>query len=862
MIVFLLKDELSTELRSKWEEERKGSHEPASLKTFLDFLETRHKILSAMPRRAPTKITHNDPRGKPIKTFATIEESIKTEPVIENDEESTDEVEFTLFNKRQEICGICSVSHRVFTCPIIKQNTREALALIKARELCINCLYKHNIDSCTSKFRCKRCEKKHNTLLHDVIHELDIHMTNIHQTLHSTTHIRRALLAMVIHTPEGDKHLRALIDPGSTTNLLSERGAQIIKCKRERIPHIPMFGVGNTPTGTVSTKTTILIGSLYNNTFQWPINAYITPTVTAVRQISTNTISKWTHLEGLQLADPKFLEGGIVDILIGVNTYADLLESGLIRGQPNEPVAQKTKIGWILAGAYDSEELINFNKILSNIEQTSQNEEILSINTITNDDLAKHLKKFWETEEANLTTKNWSEAEQECEDYFVKTIRRAPDGKLVMRLPFNSDANSPDFLGDSLRQATYRFYQLERRLERNLALKKEYANCINEYIELKHAIEVPMEKYKYIIPHHAVVKESSTTTKTRVVYDASSPTTNGYSLNDRMHIGPPILEDIWKVLLRWRMGKIALTADIEKMYRQFWVDERDTPFQQILWRNNSSEPLKLYELKTVTFGTAGAPFLAIRGLHYIADYVSQENPDLTEIIKKCFYVDDFLKAVDTIEEAIYLKEKITSLFSSFGLNLRKWNSNAPEILTEEAVGVKILPQETTTALGMQWITSTDSLSFKITVQDNNKNCTKRNVLAQIASLYDPLGLLAPIIMRAKVFMQQLWLGKFGWDEELPMNLSQEWDTIKISLQKSASIKIPRWAGYENKNHHASLHGFCDASETAYAATLYLRTVTSEGKIHVNLLTAKTKVAPLKRIAIPRLELCAAQLLTD
>lgn len=251
--------------------------------------------------------------------------------------------------------------------------------------------------------------------------------------------------------------------------------------------------------------------------------------------------------------------------------------------------------------------------------------------------------------------------------------------------------------------------------------------------------------------------------------------------------------------------------------------------------------------------------MAIQGLHYIADSIQEEKPKAAEIIKKNFYVDDCLDSEDTLEGVMEVKEQFTSIFESYGLNLRKWNSNAIELMTKETVEVQLHPEKACTALGMQWNTSTDQRSYKVTLKPNER-LTKRTALSQIASLFDPLGFLAPIIMRAKLFMQRLWLGQFGWDDPLPNELLPEWQAIQTSLLLCAKIRIPRWTGYAKQNTHVSLHGFCDASEKAYTAGIYLRTVHENESVEVHLLTSKSKVAPLKPVSIPRLELCSAVLL--
>lgn len=627
IIVFLLKEKLNSELRTKWEEDRKGSSEPATLKTLYNFLEVRLKVLLAMP---PKKI-FSKPFVKPVKTFtlakpdtSMADESCHEGDNTQIDESSNDDTDAMFFvNRKTEKCNVCGDFHRVFLCPRLTANAEEALKLVQEKNLCTNCLYKHETADCTSKFLCKTCQKPHHSLLHEAFHSLSINKFDIRKNASAQTQPQRALLATAlipIQSSNGEVFLRALIDQGSTANLLSEKGAQLLHCMRKKIIEVPMYGVGEVQTGTSHYKTSIIIGSLYDKSFALSIETYITPRITAIRPITAEVMSTWTHLNGLQLADPTFIENKSIDILIGTRTFAEIIESGLIKGQPNEPIAQKTKLGWITSGSY---ELENTTELIQSLH-IPESDEFIHTNTITNDTLSEQMKAFWEMEEVH-TSKPWSQAEKECEKFFVDTVSRASDGKLIMRLPFNVDSKSNEFLGESMERAKHRFYQLERRFARNPSLKNDYSKCIEEYLTLKHAVEVPIDQWGHVIPHHAVLKESSTTTKLRVVFDASAKTSNGFSLNERMHIGPTILEELWAVLVRWRLGKIALIADIEKMYRQFWVHPHDAKFQQILWRSNPSEELKLLELQTVTFGTAAAPFLAIRGLHFIAENIESEK---------------------------------------------------------------------------------------------------------------------------------------------------------------------------------------------------------------------------------------------
>ncbi|CAH2226403.1 jg22167, partial [Pararge aegeria aegeria] len=147
--------------------------------------------------------------------------------------------------------------------------------------------------------------------------------------------------------------------------------------------------------------------------------------------------------------------------------------------------------------------------------------------------------------------------------------------------------------------------------------------------------------------------------------------------------------------------------------------------------------------------------------------------------------------------------------------------------------------------------------------------TKRSILSDVARLFDPFGWLAPVIVMAKVLIQKLWLCSLGWDDELPVELREEWMKYRGELIHLQHLKIPRWLKTTNNNKDVQIHGFADASTQAYAAVVYLRIVETstndtEGHdvVHVTMIASRTKIAPLKQLSVPRLELCAAVLLAQ
>jgi len=196
----------------------------------------------------------------------------------------------------------------------------------------------------------------------------------------------------------------------------------------------------------------------------------------------------------------------------------------------------------------------------------------------------------------------------------------------VVRLPIKTD---PKQLGAPRLSAERRLHAIDRRLEKQPDLKTQYHDFMKEYEDLGHMKPVKSQQSKqpcYFLPHHAVFKETSTTTKTRVVFDGSAKTSNGLSLNDILQLGPTVQPDLYSNVLRFRTYQVCLTADITTMYRQITMHPQDRDLQRILWRYSTEEPIQGYQLNTVTYGTALAPYLEKRCLKKLADDTRCQHP--------------------------------------------------------------------------------------------------------------------------------------------------------------------------------------------------------------------------------------------
>ncbi|XP_029162198.1 uncharacterized protein LOC114933791 [Nylanderia fulva] len=460
-----------------------------------------------------------------------------------------------------------------------------------------------------------------------------------------------------------------------------------------------------------------------------------------------------------------------IDMIIGADLYGMLVLDGVRQGSETEPTAQNTTLGWILSGPIAS------SPTNLSIFETAHHGVVLEA-------LDFDLRRFWETEEVPQT-QHHSPDERKCEEHFLATHSRTPQGRYIVRLPFKT--GPPLSLGESRFIAESSLYRLERRFKRNPSIASEYHDFLTEYENLGHMIKIPPTEIvqpdqSYYIPHHAVLRDSSATTRLRVVFNASCRTTNGTSLNDNMFIGPKLQKDLAAVIMQWRQYRYVFTADIAKMYRQILVDFRDTDYQRILWRSSPSEPVRDYRLLTVTYGTAAAPYLALRVLDQLAEDDGAQFPLAVPVLRHQTYVDDCAFGADDHILARQTRDQLIALLAKGGFRLRKWASNSPDLLSDLdpadhglATHKVLQDDEHLKVLGVSWNPKLDAFQLRVSLP-SSPGKTKRAILSTIAGFFDPMGWAAPVIIGAKIFMQRLWSIQCQWDDDIPGEHFDHWAT--------------------------------------------------------------------------------------
>ncbi|XP_014204706.1 uncharacterized protein LOC106636723 [Copidosoma floridanum] len=649
-----------------------------------------------------------------------------------------------------------------------------------------------------------------------------------------------------VRAPAAHYHLRLLIDQGSELSYISEDAVKRLQLTRTK-SNICILGIGGNVVSKALGKVEIRLFSLYSDS-SVDVVLHVLPRVTAPLPSFQCKTRSWLHMEFLELADPHFYLPQDIDLLLGTDFYSAIITSDLLRGSLSEPIAQRTLFGWIFSGCV--------------------NQPVTKINRHTHhfvskieDKLQELLINFWIQEEVpSKSSSQLTPEEQKCEVNFVRTHSRDSTGRCVVKLPLKQ---SPFLLGNSVNHARKCFDRTLARLKTDDKYDKLYTDFMNEYLSLGHMRPVPADelniKPHFYLPYHGVLKEDGDNAKLRVVFNGSALTFSGHSLNSITHTGPNLLPNITDILFWLRTFKWTFSADISKMYRQIKVHPDDWDLQRIIWHSKTHEEAH-FQLTTVTYGTRPAPFLATRSLLQLVKDGGHRYPQAARILTSGRYVDDIFGGAETPnelnEQALQLKE----LCMAGGFHLAKWHSNSPGFSYSNSSEESALSLDDCDAkvLGMVWKPLSENLTFQCTLKPLSQTPTKRTILSEISQIFDPLGIVAPVIIAAKLIIQELWLLKITWDTPIPDALAQRWLHIRDDLAKLSGVTVPRWLGAHPPSA-VELHGFADASQDAMGAVIYL-VIKSDSATSSSFVCSKTKVSPLKRISIPRLELTAALIL--
>ncbi len=486
----------------------------------------------------------------------------------------------------------------------------------------------------------------------------------------------------------------------------------------------------------------------------------------------------------------------------------------------------------------------------------------------------------------------WSPKEIEIDNKMVVTMIPAK-GEVPQhyqcKIPWKN-GNKPDLINNlqmiiaRQKQTNYSGY-LEKKGTNIEAINRIFKEQLEKgYIEEVTDIADQKREDSQATAYFPVVQENRESTKVRLVFDAASKNKQGKSINSEIAKGPNRLNDLYQILLGFRQYQYAVQADVSEMFLRVKMCVEDRKYHRFYWDG------KIWQFVSLMFGDLPCPDISQKVITTHAKTVEKVYPLAAKVVENETYVDDAIKSLQTEEEICELARQIVLLMLGINMHITKFYSNSelliktidPNLLSKKVTfGEKDPVFEESKVLGMSWDAKTDTLKFNSKYKNveeffqslkitKNPVWTKRLILKLSATVYDPLGLIAPYTVKARSILQELWKVDIDWDQQIPEEFSKRWtDWLEELFQLAEMITIPRWLQFKD-GRKATIHVFTDASSRVYCCAAYVRIttgVTARGKsdseteevIAVTLITAKARVTPTKTESIARLELAGCVL---
>ncbi|XP_062698793.1 uncharacterized protein LOC109420058 [Aedes albopictus] len=876
-----LVDRLPSTIKLNWALHRQ-TLPSATLSNFSDWLEM--LVEAACAVTIPSSVTSN-PSKTEKRTVRREDLNVHFDSDLEKN--GTSKPTYKTFSKDCLIChGNC---RSVVDCEKFQQlGVGDRWVALKQHRLCRKCLKKH-FGACDVKSPCGRngCTYMHHEMLHDDLRyghgqsqtTQEIDNVNVSSAQSCNTHVSLdeknlfRYVPVVLHGHGVSVETYAFMDDGSSATFMEHSLLQELKLEGKPTPLCLSWTADQHREENESVKLSIEISGIANRNKRYELQKVHTVRRLALpkQTVEMDTLAeKYKHLEGLPIASYHNVSPRI---LLGVDNCRLGYALNSREGSSSEPIASRTRLGWVVYGPC--------SQIPAEPNQTytaHHSYHICSCSEESDADLHKSVKEYFTLE--NLGVKRPE-----------KQIMSKDDERAVQLLESQTRCNGTRYetgllwkyseikLPQSRQMATKRLLCLERKLEKDPALFKALNDKLKEYEGKGYVRKMlpseiddahPRSWYLPIFP----VKNPNKPDKLRIVWDAAAKV-NGVSLNSVLFKGPDLVSSIVAILWKFREFKIAVAADIVEMFHQVIIKPTDQHSQKFLWRScdTSREP-EVYTMTVMIFGATCSPSCAQFVKNRNAQRFASQFPRAVEAVVDEHYVDDMLTSVELEVEAEELARQVEYIHGQAGFQIHNWLSNSQAVLDAMGAGNvsekslnTITKHASDKVLGLWWCTTTDEMTFKIPARQDSKlllghrTPTKREVLSTLMTVYDPLGLIGNFLMFLKTLLQEIWRSGVAWDEPIAQKQMEKWQLWIKVLPRIEAVRIPRCYRSQTTTSEANdiqLHVFVDASENGYAAVAYLR-FEEHGIIECALIGSKTRVAPLRFVSIPRLELQAAVL---
>lgn len=784
-------------------------------------------------------------------------------------------------NSLVKVCLFCGAGHSLDVCLLLDKRTQdEKLSFLKENRMCFGCLcVGHMSKDCRKRLICRVCNYRHPTLLHFHPKAKQKSSTQANGGLEfarggavvsvqssgltgaGKQDCTLSILPVQVKSKRGQETLvtYAFLDPGSTASFCTERLMNRLNLTGKKLG-ILLRTMGQEKVVDSYKLSDLEVAGLDSDSF-CDLPEIFTQRSMPVHRGNipcSKDLQRWLHLRHIQI--PQI--DADVDLLIGTNVPQALEPWEVVRAVNGGPYAIKTILGWTVNGPLREDCRIN--------DQCLQPD--ITVNRIS----VARLDELWEKQlkvDFPETLQDEQPGLSREDKRFIESVSESAkliDGYYSIGLPVRQRYIK---MPNNKIVVEQRALSLKRRLNKDLSFRSDYITFMSGMLTNGYAERVPTEQLArcdgrvWYIPHHGVYHSKKK--KLRVVFDCGA-TFQGTSLNSQLLQGPDLTNLLVGVLTRFRKEPVVLMADIEAMFYQVRVPVEDSDLLRFLWwpDGDCSQELVEYRMMVHLFGATSSPSCACFALRKcVEDNRKCFSPMAVNTVLHHFYVDDCLVSIGSEEEAVSLWQELGALCAKGGFKLTKWISNRRTVLAtipqeERAKEVKDLDLDSDAlplerALGVQWCVQSDSFKFKITLKPHP--LTRRGILSVTSSIYDPLGFLAPVVLSAKKILQDLCRRRLGWDDPLPSSVAGEWMAWLEDLHDLENWKVSRCLKPVDCGRlvSAQLRHFVDASEEGFGTVTYLLLHDDCGRTHSAFIMGKARVAPLKLVTIPRMELTAA-----
>ena len=687
-------------------------------------------------------------------------------------------------------------------------------------------------------------------------------------------HARRLIVPVVVSSEGRQVKTYAMLDDGSTKVVISERLAS--KLALPRTPKLMHLHTVEGASHRMRDMADFTISNLHGD-LSFPVSQALVTDFLATEEDMpprNDEISGMEYLDGVSFQE---LDSDDVDIILSIDYGWTWLGGEVRRSTPDKPLCLLTKWGWTLASARNGAAGDKSSCFRTAVE-------------IDNKELHELVERLFRQDfpDIPVNQKHDSLDDEHAMKQLKETIRFDETlGHYKVGLPWVTSREEAAKRLNPINSSDHALNRLKKSMAKIKAGHPDQLKYVkaqmqsmydDDHAEFIDDDDTPVGCPSWVLPLH-IVFQPNKPTKPRCCHDGRS-TLKGTCLNDQLLTGPDLLNDLLGVIFRFRLKKVTLSADIKGFFHQVYVDDRDAHVFKFWWYDDEdcTHP-KLSMLKVHVFGAKSSPTVCAFTLRHHGEMMKgQISPEVAEAIIKSFYVDDFLASYDDVATARRVRKELTEVMKKGGFELLKWNSSHPAVLDDEPNAeddtwdMRDATDSNTNEkiLGVKYSFRTDEFFFGVKPEKVlGLVSTRRQMLKCIASCFDPLGLIAPFLLKGRLMFQVAIRDKTrGWDDELPEELIKEFKKWQLEISELSEFRIPRWTSSEATSGVApQLHLFSDSSKSAYGFCGYRR-AQKGSTVDLRFLFAKSRVIPAEaektrhHNSIPRFELTACKVSAD